>query len=35
MTCLLQPTPNPSRMREGSETCAAEGGISRSGVGTR
>jgi hypothetical protein len=27
------PTPNPSRMREGSETCGAEGDVSRSGVG--
>ncbi|WP_156840171.1 valine--tRNA ligase [Novosphingobium aquimarinum] len=29
-----EPTPNPSRMREGSETCRAEGEASRSGVGT-
>ena len=27
------PTPNPSRLREGSETCACEAGASRSGVG--
>ena len=28
-----RPTPNPSRTREGSETCVAAGGVSRSGVG--
>ncbi len=28
-----EPTPNPSRKREGSETYAAEGEVSRSGVG--
>ena len=27
------PTPNPSRKREGSETCRTEGEVSRSGVG--
>ncbi|WP_371432190.1 hypothetical protein [Novosphingobium sp.] len=26
------PTPNPSRKREGSETCIVAGGVSRSGV---
>src|SRR3546814_3436602 len=28
----FEPTPNPSRKREGSETCQAEGEASRSGV---
>lgn len=28
------PTPNPSRKREGSETCRAAGEVSRSGVGS-
>ncbi|WP_374414339.1 NAD(P)(+) transhydrogenase (Re/Si-specific) subunit beta [Novosphingobium colocasiae] len=30
---LDRPTPNPSRMREGSETCGGAAGVSRSGVG--
>ena len=30
---LNWPTPNPSRKREGSETCQAAGLVSRSGVG--
>jgi uncharacterized protein (DUF983 family) len=30
---MQKPTPNPSRMREGSETSRAEGEASRSGVG--
>lgn len=32
---LRAPTPNPSRRRDGRETYAAEGGVSRSGVGKR
>jgi hypothetical protein len=30
---MVSPTPNPSRKREGSETCHAAGVASRSGVG--